>query len=364
MKIVIIANTIFPHNQPRAFRATELAKEFAERNHEVVLISNLGNYDYEEFTAKHPIKIKNLGPNLFYKQVSNGEWKYNFVTKVLSKLFYKRILFPEIELAYRTYQALIKEKNVDLLITLAPSHAIHWGAAFFKSRFPNKFSGVWIADCGDPFSGNQSAKYAKYLKRVENWAFKFANYITVPTDDSISGYSSVHHHKIRVIPQGFKFTKNDIKSIEPNEVPYFVYGGIFYKEIRDPRPFLDYILSLDIDFLFRIYTNKDSFIKDYIGIDKRLDIVDFVSREQFLEQLEKADFAVNFANKGSVQTPSKLIDYAIKGTPILQANFGIVDQKLILEFLEGNYSNGYKITDIDQYKIENVVNKFLSTAFE
>ena len=71
------------------------------------------------------------------------------------------------------------------------------------------------------------------------------------------------------------------------------------------------------------------------------------------------DFTVNFENSGSKQTPSKLIDYVLIKKPILSITTGDLDIKSVDEFLIGNYSNAKLIDDPDQYRIENVYNKFL-----
>ena len=70
------------------------------------------------------------------------------------------------------------------------------------------------------------------------------------------------------------------------------------------------------------------------------------------------DFLINFDNNVSGQLPSKLIDYAMTSKPILNIesdlNINIID-----EFLNGDYSNSLKIHNLDDYKIENVTNKFI-----
>lgn len=73
------------------------------------------------------------------------------------------------------------------------------------------------------------------------------------------------------------------------------------------------------------------------------------------------DFLVNFDNNTGVQQPSKLIDYALTGRPIINV-YGELDEKVILEFLAGNYENSYKTPNMEKYKIENVVDEFLSLA--
>jgi hypothetical protein len=71
---------------------------------------------------------------------------------------------------------------------------------------------------------------------------------------------------------------------------------------------------------------------------------------------------VNFANKGTAQTPSKLIDYAIINKPILQVETGKLDESSLIAFLNGNYTNQLKIENADQYRIEHVAQQFIQLA--
>ena len=76
------------------------------------------------------------------------------------------------------------------------------------------------------------------------------------------------------------------------------------------------------------------------------------------------DFVVNFENVGAKQTPSKLIDYAIIKRPVLSIKTGTLDAVTVDQFLDGNYQNQLVIKDPDQYRIENVVARFLQLSEE
>ncbi len=57
--------------------------------------------------------------------------------------------------------------------------------------------------------------------------------------------------------------------------------------------------------------------------------------------------------------PSKLIDYAIINRPILNVKNDF-DRNVVLEFISGDYTHATRIENIDQYRIENVCQKFLA----
>jgi len=362
--ITIISSVIYPRITPRAMRSTELAKEFARQGHNVTLYSVLGRYDYKEFKEKYKIEVKNLGPVRFFNLNSDGgEEKKSIIYRIFKKIFKKIIEFPDIELAFKTNSVLKKEKDIDLLITIAIPFPIHWGAAYRKMKSPKNFPSVWVADCGDPYMGNKLHKRPFYFKYVEQWFCKKVDFISIPIEEAKTAYYPEFQDKIKVIPQGFDFSNVPNIITEPeNKVTTFIYAGVFYSGVRDPRPFLDYLVSeKDKSFLFRVYTKSKDIVKPYKDLlGEKLEIKDYIPREELLKEMAKADFLVNFENNTEVQSPSKLIDYALTKRPILSMNTNKeLDKELISEFLENNYTKSMKIDDIQQYNIKNVVQSFL-----
>jgi len=75
-------------------------------------------------------------------------------------------------------------------------------------------------------------------------------------------------------------------------------------------------------------------IKPYFTkLGKKIEVRDFVPRDQLLIALRKMDFLINFENGTSVQSPSKLIDYAIVKKPILSISPKKLPIDHIQEFL-------------------------------
>jgi hypothetical protein len=86
---------------------------------------------------------------------------------------------------------------------------------------------------------------------------------------------------------------------------------------------------------------------------------DFIPRNELLEKMANMDFLVNFDNNTPVHIPSKLIDYAICGRPVLNIK-KTLDPMVIQQFMKADYQNRMEIGSIDQYKIENVCAAFLN----
>src|SRR5690606_3328012 len=112
--------------------------------------------------------------------------------------------------------------------------------------------------------------------------------------------------------------------------PKFLYAGNFFPPGRDPRPFLTYLSTLEIDFEFIIYTkHQDLVIPFQKNLGEKLKIKNFIPRQELIDKMKSMDFLVNFSNNTNLQSPSKLIDYAIAGRPILSINNQMIDTRLI-----------------------------------
>lgn len=355
---------MYPSIAPRSNRSTELVKEFARQGFDVTIYAVLGKYDYSQFEKEYNVNVKDLGPTVFAKLNSDGKDSSSFVNRLLKKVFRRSIEFPDIELMFRTNRVLKKENNIDLLITVAVPYPIHWGAAFRKMFDASSFPKTWVADCGDPYMGNKFLNKPFYFKFIEKWFCKKADYISIPIEDAKEAYYPEFRNKIKIIPQGFDFS--DVPSFDkkPNNIDVtFIYAGVFYPGIRDPRPFLDYLVSKkDKPFLFKIYTKSLNVVEPYLDLlGEKLEVNNYIPREELLKEMAKADFLINFENNTAVQSPSKLIDYALVQRPILSINSSDkLDGKIIDEFLNRNYSDAYVVKNIEKYNIKNVVSEFLN----
>ena len=361
-KILIVSRSFYPQNSPRSFRTTELAKEFARQGHEVRVITPKSQGIHQIFEKEYQIKIKDLGTPS-WKQLNLKGGKSGIFLKRIFIRFAKLLFeYPEIELMGLVKKALKQESGYDLLISIAVPYPIHWGVA--ASRSNNKpIAKVWAADCGDPYMGAENDTFNKliYFKLVEKWFCRKADYLTVPNVGSREGYYPEFWKKIKIIPQGFKF--EEIKKADYNREPgkpRFAYAGLFIKNRRDPKEFCEYLLHLDLSFEFHVYTNNEDLIKPWAEKSNgRIQLKGFLPREELLFELSKLDFMINFDNVGDKQTPSKIIDYAIIGKPVISIKTGKLDKINLDRFLMGDYSGAYKIENPEQYHIENVTKKFI-----
>lgn len=364
MKILIVTRYFTPDITPRSYRATELAKEFALQGHNVTVLTPRKAPEHADFEAEHGIIIKDLGVQA-YKSIPAGNSKFTrFISRAFTRALLMALDYPSIEWMFKVRRALTRENEYDLLISIAAPHSVHWGTAW-AWRNNRSLAKTWVADCGDPYMGCTNDTFTKWphFAHLEKSFMRNADYVTIPVEGAISGYYPEFHSKIHVIPQGFKIDNSLMDQYVQNGIPHFAYAGGFSAGLRDPRPLLDFLTTIHLDFRFFVFSSNIDLIRAYKDtLGDKLVLNDIVPRDQLLKRLANMEFLINMQNRETtVQRPSKLIDYAICGRPVL--NIGpYLDPDVILQFLHGNYSTAMPIDDIEQYRIENVVARFLALA--
>jgi len=365
MKILIIGNSFFPENSPRSFRTTELVKEFAARGNEVTVIIPKNNESHIEFEKKYKVKIINLGR----KKWKDIDLSHGGKTTILLKRIIRRSLdmffdYPSIEWMFKVKKALRDKSGYDLLISIAAPHPIHWGVSRVWKK-DKRIARTWIADCGDPFMGTTTDTFRKpfYFKYVEKSWCKKADYISVPFNGAKEAYYKEFRNKIKIIPQGFNFKDVKLKEYIPNKIITFAYAGELIPGSRDPKELIKYLLNLEIDFKFILYTKSFDMVNQFVKLSKdKVELRSYIPRVDLLEVLSTMDFIVNFNNGVSTQLPSKLIDYYLTKRPVLSIDSFVLDKKIVDEFIAGNYKHQFKFDNPQQYRIENVCQEFLNLS--
>lgn len=364
-KVLIVSKAFFPELTPRAFRATELAKEFARQGHAVTVLIDKKNFNYDEFAATHKIIVKDYGV-LKFKHLKASRFKIiGDLKRKFGRLLYMLFDYPYIEIAWKLKTYLKNESGYDLVISIAVPYPVHWGVAWART-ISNPIGRKWVADCGDPFMGNtlESFRYPFYFRYVEKWFCRKADVLSVPTSGAINSYYKEFHSKIQVIPQGFDF--KDVRLYEGEKSQkclQFAYaGGISATGVRSPLRLIEFLLNRKEDFKFIIYATQGAANLDEVLAKSggRIEIRKPLPRKELLFELSKMDFLINLDNGTQHQMPSKLIDYSLTGRPILNIYGDNPDFKLVDQFLRVDYSGAFVLNDLDQFRIENVVKQFLN----
>lgn len=359
-KILIVAAAYHPVISPRSFRAFELSKELARRGHEVKVVTRHRDYDYQTLGRDRGIKVEMMSRSRLPAFDNHRNRAFSLISRLISRVLVMLIEYPNIELMFKVNRVLKRESNFDLLITIAVPYPVHWGAALARKR-SHRIARIWVADCGDPyFNTLDSFKRFFYFRFIDRWYSRKPDYITIPHEGAREGYLPEIQPKIRIIPQGFNFSLAESSDPDPdNSVPTFAYAGGFIPGSRDPGPLFQYLTSLDVPFKFLLFTRHAHMIEKYIpALEGKLVISDYISRDQLMKVLPTMDFLINIDNNATMFSPSKLIDYAITGRPILNIDKNFTGNEL-LAFLKGDYSNRIIVKDLEEYQISNVVSRFL-----
>lgn len=360
-RIFLISRSFYPENSPRSFRTTELVKGFARMGHEVTLLTVKSNSHHIPFENEYGITIKNIGPLRFPN--INLDSRASLLKRIMVRGLQHFFEYPDIELMFRLKKALKTENDYDLMISIAVPHTIHWGVAWARSK-NHPIADVWAADCGDPYMGFDIDRIRKpfYFKYLEKMFCRNADYITVPVEEAKEAYYSEFRQKIEVIPQGFNFDEVSVDKTEvpADDLPIFGYAGNLLGGGRNPHELLEFLVNLNRDYRFVIYTQNERPAKPYLDKARgRIEVRNYIPRPKLLKELSEMHFLVNLENDTSSQVPSKLIDYYLAGRPVLSVPSSGLNTETVNRFLDGDYRDQYVFNDMDQYRISNVCRQFL-----
>lgn len=372
MKIAILTAVFHPELHPRAFRAYELAKEYAIQGHdvEVFLLTRIKGFDYEQLSQELHIKItilplytRELGAENIFQQTNPLlrwiHWGYRWLLEYLlaGNLF-----------AYSTRIAECLKHEMqqkDMVIALSTPFMNLLGLAKYVHAHKAQSKTIYIADSGDPFYYSQQTKRALYFKWVEKWVYRHFDYLSIPTSDAIPAYAPlIPKEKIQIIPQAFNMRDVHLSPAPTSDIPTFAYAGVFYQDIRNPEFLFKHLCTLTEDFRFHVYLrHRDPHITSVLDkyqkqLGEKLIIHYSVKRTDLLYRLSECHFLINISNTTSTQLPSKLIDYGITKRPVYSFDKQSFNPQVFTAFMHGDYTHAMPI-DIRPYDIEVVTKQFL-----
>ena len=372
MKIAILTAVFHPELHPRAFRAYELAKEYAIQGHdvEVFLLTRIKGFDYEQLSQELHIKItilplytRELGVQNVFQQTNPLlrwiHWGYRWL---LEYLLAGNLFAYSTRIANHLQQEM-QEK--DMVIALSTPFMNLLGLAKYVHNHKAQSKTIYIADSGDPFYYSQQTKRALYFKWVEKWVYRHFDYLSIPTSDAIPAYAPlIPREKIQIIPQAFNMRDVHLSPAPTGDIPTFAYAGVFYQDIRNPEFLFKHLCTLTEDFRFHVYLrHRDPHITSVLDkyqkqLGNKLIIHYSVKRTELLYRLSECHFLINISNTTSTQLPSKLIDYGITKRPVYSFDKQSFNPQVFAAFMHGDYTQAMDI-DIRPYNIEVVTKQFL-----
>lgn len=359
-KILVISYFYAPVDNPRSYRWTAITEYWGRQGHQVDVVCSWspGQTRYETVNGPHvhrvgigfldkmraglrrTVNVSNM-PNVkggsavgtcFRRWVlSAGRTIKDYVWKNLSWpdstcLWY----FP----ARRHASSLLVERDHEYLISVSPSFTSHAVGLFLKRKKPEV---KWIVDIGDPFcfleesQPNNFRIYRTLNVSYEGKIFHCCDAVAVTTELALERYTQIFPEcssKINVIPP--------LLSVEPDATGdrFFskrnkirlVYVGTLYRHIREP----DFLLRLFEKLLHTSLSDRLElhFLGDFTYcrkifelygelLGKKIFLHGLVERKRVIEAMREADVLVNIGNDTLYQLPSKVVEYASMGKPVL-----------------------------------------------
>lgn len=340
-KILIISPYFFPNINPRPYRWTKIAEQWANEGHEVHVVC--------EKRGKSPsdnVIVHNIGHAALKSFLSNqrGESSTKISKPSLkSKLFqwlndkvWKRVYFPDDSCVWyfsakKKCLQLLDNQQFDIVVSSALPFTTHLVALSLKKKYPNLY---WIADTGDPFSLQKEVPlnnfflYKKWNFALEKKVVELANLVPVTTLETANLYAEYFHaqkEKFIVIPP--LATSSSLKKINlqnaDNQIN-IAYFGKFYQHLREPREIINWIEKLlkveptwrDILKIHLFGDVFENFVEE-LSACPNIILHGLIPREEVIPMMSQFDFLLNVSNTTSYQLPSKAPDYLQSGKPII-----------------------------------------------
>ncbi len=356
MKLLIISYLYTPDPYPRAFRWSAIAEHLVARGHEVTVLC-ASHPDRQADEVIGGVQVQRVGGGLlprlrrtFYgdSSATNGRGPQSAgaarvhrpsLVKRVHDLTWKKLYWPDYAClwyfpAQRAARRTIATGEHDAVISVSVPFTGHLVGQAVKQRHPSL---RWLVDIGDPFSfvegapPNNPRVYRRLNYETERRVLTNADAVAVTTEATRQEYARVFPPaagKTVVIPPLLS-----VAAQEPDGLRFFrpdperrriVFAGTLYRSIRSPefllRVFSELVrrdASLELHLLGTLHGCEDLFAPYRRLLGTNLFLHGVVDRAAAQRALREADVLLNIGNDNVYQLPSKLVEYASAGKPVL-----------------------------------------------
>jgi len=382
MRIILIQSRYLPMISPRAFRWGSIAEAWVRDGHQVDVVcqwqpglprreeidgvrvhrAGLGlRQGLNRFSAKQPGTeeagaagadagtIAARGKRLALSLYRGIQPAY--------RRSWGRLYWPDADCtwftpALREASALLRRHRFDGMVTSAFPFTCHLVGAAIRRRHPGL---PWVADMGDPFSfatgatPNNDRLYRRLNHRAEEHVIASCDHYAVTNPEVLEEYRRHFPHLrgrlVHVPPIA------DLASLPPVEREIhsdgtirLLYAGVFYEDIRPAEPMarlFDELLRARPDLAERLELHIFCTVTDFVRrafatLDPYPGLVHLHGRQPrsvIHEWLGRADVLVNVGNTTPFQLPSKVVEYAATGKPVL--NLTMQERDSSRKYFEG-----------------------------
>lgn len=403
MRLLILSFSYAPRSNPRATRWTTLAEHFAREGHSVTVVTSWQQGLPEQETS-HGVQVYRIGLRSLERlrralsasrpaskreealgaDIASSKLKFPSsialrLLRAFNRMIWRNLWWPDsaciwLRPALKTARRLLEEQPADAVISVSPAFsAVVAGYILARDRQRCR---RWIIDLGDPFSfmdyamSNNALIYGWLNRWFEHRAFLRTDGVSVTTDGTREMYRRLYPAcagKITVIPPLLSPPPKSAVSM-----PFFrnsgptrlVFIGTLYRKLRRP----DYLLQLfsamhdlhpefdcELHLIGDTHECKESLISYQDRLGERLIVHAPVDRSLAAQAVNEADILVNLGNATTYQLPSKLVEYAATGKPIISISGVISDSS---ELFLSSYPRALCMSDIGRSPTADQISQF------
>jgi len=348
-KVLIISFQYWPALNARAFRWTALAEAWVRAGREVHVVCARVP-DRPALETRNGVRVHRVGSawverlrGAVMPRSGGTTVKPNAVWRILTAVarnLWHGIYWPDTSC---TWYFAARNKARKLLATIDPDAVVSVSPAFTavavgrSLAHPTRRGFRWLIDLGDPFSFAEEAPpnnfrlYRQLNIRFERGCFAAADSVSVTTAETRERYAALFPEsaqKIAVIPPlvALPETVIAVGHSDSSGCRQLAFLGRLYPTIRRP----DFLLALfaalgeapegkryELHFYGETRECGASFAPYQYMVGKTLFLHGLVQRERAASAMHSADVLVNIGNDTRYQLPSKIVEYAMTGRPIL-----------------------------------------------
>ncbi|WP_261222224.1 glycosyltransferase [Ancylothrix sp. D3o] len=354
-----------------AFRWAAIAEHWASQGHQVHVIcgwqpglarnEKLNNVYVHRVggSITEVLRSKLIDTSTSVNLGTNSAQTSSSLIKTLAKWVYdrtwKKVYWPDRMClwyipAFQKAKEIILDNSCTHLITVSDPFTPHLVGLNLKKILSSL---PWVVDISDPFSFasyrplNNHSLYKNLNFNLEKNIFLKANAIAVTTKATLDKYTELFPtmaDKFSVISQLVPELPNlpiEDPALEKADKINLVFVGTLYSQIRRPEFLLSLFQQLlktplmeklELHFYGSIGDCNKYFLPYQHLINKKIFTHGIVSREQAFQEMLKADILVNISNDTPYELPSKVVEYASLGKPVL--NFAQNDRDCSTAFFK------------------------------
>jgi glycosyltransferase involved in cell wall biosynthesis len=340
-KMLVVTFSYAPALNARAFRWTALAEHFAAGGWQVDVVS-AWHAEAPAAETRRGVAVRRVGwawaerarglARRQQAQAPASSGAPSFPRRLWRQLYWPDFACLWYGPARRASTALLRAGGHDVVVSVSPAFTAVLAAQAARRGAPHC---RWLIDIGDPFSlqehapPNNPALYGALNRRVERRALEEASAIAVTTARTAERYAAAFPEaaeKLQVIPPLLSIPDAAASPFRVDGAIRILYVGRLYRGLREPRFLLELFAALcaqrpQTRYELHLFGEAHEFEGPLLDwkrrLGERLSVHGVQSREATAAAVAGADVLVNLGNESADQLPSKVVEYAAAGKPIL-----------------------------------------------